>query len=77
MLRNEAVIAYMAEVAGSTAIPESSFAVFAPAAFLGLALAGLAIALAGAYLPAQRAARAADRPGPPGGVVFFRPSVSR
>ena len=57
-----AVIAYMAEVAGSTAVPESTFAVFAPVAFIGLSLAGLAIALAGAYLPAQRAARAAIAP---------------
>ena len=57
-----AVIAYMAEVAGSTAVPETTFAVFAPAAFIGLSLAGLAIALAGAYLPAQRAARAAIAP---------------
>lgn len=57
-----AVIAYMAEVAGSTAVPESTFAVFAPAAFIGLSLAGLGIALAGAYLPAQRAARAAIAP---------------
>ena len=57
-----AVIAYMAEVAGSTAVPESTFAVFAPVAFIVLSLAGLAIALAGAYLPAQRAARAAIAP---------------
>ena len=42
--------------------PESTFAVFAPVAFIGLSLAGLAIALAGAYLPAQRAARAAIAP---------------
>ena len=57
-----AVIAYMGEVAGSTAVPESTFAVFAPVAFIGLSLAGLAIALAGAYLPAQRAARASIAP---------------
>jgi ABC-type lipoprotein release transport system permease subunit len=36
--------------------------VFAPLVVIGLALAGLVIAAAGAYLPAQRAARARIAP---------------
>jgi putative ABC transport system permease protein len=53
-----AVLAYMGQVAAGTRIPESTMAVFVPAAIIGLALTGLAIAAIGAYLPAQRAARA-------------------
>jgi putative ABC transport system permease protein len=57
-----AVLAYLGVTAAKTAIPESSFDVFGPLAFMGLALAGLAIAAVGAYLPAQRAARARIAP---------------
>lgn len=56
------VLAYMGETAAKTAIPESAFDVLAPAAFVALALAGLAIAAIGAFLPAQRAARARIAP---------------
>jgi putative ABC transport system permease protein len=56
------VLAYMGETAAKTAIPESAFDVLAPPAFVALALAGLAIAAIGAYLPAQRAARARIAP---------------
>jgi putative ABC transport system permease protein len=56
------VLAYMGETAAKTAIPETAFDVLTPAAFVALALAGLAIAAVGAYLPAQRAARAGIAP---------------
>jgi putative ABC transport system permease protein len=56
------VLAYMGETAAKTAIPASAFDVLAPAAFVALALAGLAIAAIGAYLPAQRAGRARIAP---------------
>ncbi len=51
------VLTYMGQAAAKTAIPDSVFDVFTPAAFIGLGLAGLAIGAIGAYLPAQRAAR--------------------
>jgi putative ABC transport system permease protein len=57
-----AVLAYMGQVAAGTRVPENTMAVFAPAAIIGLALSGLAIAAIGAYLPAQRAARARIAP---------------
>jgi putative ABC transport system permease protein len=57
-----AVLAYMGQVAAGTRVPESTMAVFVPAAIIGLALTGLAIAAVGAYLPAQRAARARIAP---------------
>ena len=57
-----AVLAYMGQVAAGTRIPESTMAVFVPAAIIGLALTGLAIAAIGASLPAQRAARARIAP---------------
>jgi putative ABC transport system permease protein len=57
-----AVLAYMGQVAAGTRIPESALAAFAPPTFAGLALTGLAIAAVGAYLPAQRAARARIAP---------------
>jgi putative ABC transport system permease protein len=52
-----AVLSYMGETAGKTALPDSSFDVLGIWALAGLALVGLAIAVAGAWLPAQRAAR--------------------
>jgi putative ABC transport system permease protein len=52
----------MGQVAAMTAIPASVFDVFPPAMFIGLILTGLAIAAAGAFLPAQRAARARIAP---------------
>ena len=57
-----AALAYMGQVAAGTRVPESTIDVFAPAAIVGLALTGLAIAAVGAYLPAQRAARARIAP---------------
>jgi putative ABC transport system permease protein len=51
------VLTYMGQVAAKTAVPASTFDVFAPVALLGLCLAGLAIGAVGAYLPAVRAAR--------------------
>ena len=57
-----AVLAYMGQVAAGTRVPESVLAVFVPATTIGLALTGLAIAAVGAYLPAQRAARARIAP---------------
>ena len=53
-----AVLGFMGQAASKTAIPGSALDVFAPPAFVVLGLAGLAIAAMGAYLPAQRAARA-------------------
>jgi len=50
------VIAYMGDTAAHLGIPESSFDVLVPAAYVGLALTGLAIAVVGALLPARRAA---------------------
>ena len=52
------VLGYLGQTAASLTIPESTYDVFHPLAFVALALAGLAIAALGSYLPAQRAARA-------------------
>jgi putative ABC transport system permease protein len=57
-----AVLTYMGETAAKTAIPDSTFDVFGPAALVGLALVGLAIGAVGALVPAQRAARNAIAP---------------
>ena len=58
-----ATLVYMGQIAAGTRVPESTFDVFTPAADRsGLALSGLAIAAIGAYLPAQRAARARIAP---------------
>jgi putative ABC transport system permease protein len=57
-----AVISYMGTVVGGSGIPDSSFDVFGPIFLTVLALGGLAIAATGAYLPAQRAARARIAP---------------
>ncbi|HEY4227068.1 MAG TPA: FtsX-like permease family protein [Candidatus Limnocylindrales bacterium] len=57
-----AVLRYMGMVAAKTAIPPVMLDVFSPALLAGLALTGLAIGLVGAYLPAQRAARARIAP---------------
>jgi putative ABC transport system permease protein len=57
-----AVLSYMGQVVGGTGIPDSSFDVFGPVFLTLLAMGGLAIAVAGAYLPAQRAARARIAP---------------
>lgn len=62
MAFQRAALAYMGQVAAQTRVPESAFDVFAPVAIVGLALAGLAIAAVGAYLPALRAARAPIAP---------------
>jgi putative ABC transport system permease protein len=57
-----AVLSYMGQTVGGTGIPESSFDVFGPVFLTLLALGGLAIAAVGAYLPAQRAAKARIAP---------------
>jgi putative ABC transport system permease protein len=57
-----AVLSYMGQVVGGTGIPDSTFDVFGPVFLTLLAIGGLAIAVAGAYLPAQRAARARIAP---------------
>ncbi len=53
-----ATLVYMGQIAAGTRVPESTFDVFTPLVLAGLAASGLAIAAVGAYLPAQRAARA-------------------
>ncbi len=62
LVAQRAVLSYMGEVAAKTGIPPAIFDVFSPAMFVVLGLAGLAIGAAGAYLPAQRAARARIAP---------------
>ena len=57
-----AVISYIGQTAAQTGIPESTFDVLGPVLLAGLLLSGLAIATVGAYLPAQRAARARVAP---------------
>jgi putative ABC transport system permease protein len=59
---SRAVLNYMGETAGNTSLPDSSFDVLGPAALVALGLVGLGIAVAGAWLPAQRAARARIAP---------------
>jgi putative ABC transport system permease protein len=56
------VLTTMGQVAAKTNIPPQEFDVFPPLAFLGLALLGLVIGAVGAWLPAQRAARARIAP---------------
>jgi putative ABC transport system permease protein len=51
------VLTYMGQVAAKTDIPPSVFDVFPVLLLAALALSGLAIGVAGALLPAQRAAR--------------------
>lgn len=62
LIAQRAVLDYMGEVAGRTDIPPAIFDVFSPAMLVVLGLSGLAIGAAGAYLPAQRAARARIAP---------------
>jgi putative ABC transport system permease protein len=62
MAFQRAVIGYLGQTAAQTAIPDSTFDVFAPVVLAGLVLSGLAIAVIGAYPPAQRAARARIAP---------------
>jgi putative ABC transport system permease protein len=57
-----AVLTYMGQVAAKLAIPDVTFDVFPLPALVLLGLAGLAIGIAGAWLPAQRAARARIAP---------------
>jgi putative ABC transport system permease protein len=56
------VLAYMGEVAARTRIPEQVYDVFPLVVLIGLGLLGLVIGAAGAYVPAQRAARARIAP---------------
>ena len=51
------VLTYMGQVAARTNIPPSVFDVFPASVLAALVLSGLAIGVAGAFLPAQRAAR--------------------
>lgn len=62
LIAQRAVLDYMGEVAAGTDIPPAVLDVFGPAMFAVLGLSGLAIGAAGAYLPAQRAARARIAP---------------
>jgi putative ABC transport system permease protein len=62
LLAQRLVLGYMGQVAAKTAIPPAVFDVFPAVLLLGLALSGLAIGAAGAFLPAQRAARARIAP---------------
>ena len=55
-------LGYMGQVAAETRIAAVTFDVFTPLTIVGLTLAGLATAAVGAYLPAQRAARAPIAP---------------
>ena len=57
-----AVLSYMGETFANTNIPERSFDVFGPGLLALLGLGGLAIAVVGAWVPAQRAARARIAP---------------
>ncbi len=52
------VLGLMGRAASNTGVPESSFDVFPVGALVVLGLAGLAIGALGAWVPAQRAARA-------------------
>jgi putative ABC transport system permease protein len=56
------VLAQMGEVAARTRIPEQVYDVFPLVVLVGLGLLGLVIGAAGAYVPAQRAARARIAP---------------
>ncbi len=55
-------LAYMGQVAAETRVPDVTLDVFTLPAVLALSLAGLAIAVIGAYLPARRSARASIAP---------------
>jgi putative ABC transport system permease protein len=55
-------LSIMGEIAGMTGVPDSTYDVVAPAVLVALASAGLAIGLVGAFVPAQRAARARIAP---------------
>ena len=57
MLMHHQILITMGRVATETAIPQQFFAVFPPSVLAGLALAGFAVALAGAWVPAVWAAR--------------------
>jgi putative ABC transport system permease protein len=62
LIAQRAVLDYMGEVAGRTDIPPAIYDVVGPATIVALGLSGLVIGAAGAYLPAQRAARARIAP---------------
>ncbi len=55
-------LGYMGQVAAETRVAAVTFDVFTPLTIVALSLVGLAIAAVGAYLPAQRAARAPIAP---------------
>ncbi len=56
------VLGYMGEVAAKTRIPAQVYDVFPFVVLVGLGLLGLGIGALGAWLPAQRAARASIAP---------------
>jgi putative ABC transport system permease protein len=62
LLLQRAALSYMGETAAQTGIPESSFDVVGPVLLVVLALTGLVMAALGAFVPAQRAARARIAP---------------
>ena len=62
MLAQRAVLSYMGEVAANTRIPDEVYGVFPLIVLFGLGCLGLGIGALGAYLPAQRAARASIAP---------------
>ena len=62
LLAQRLVLGYMGEVAAKTRIPAQVYDVFPIAVLIGLGLLGLAIGALGAWLPAQRAARASIAP---------------
>jgi putative ABC transport system permease protein len=62
IVSQHAVLGFMAEETVRSGIPPSIFDVFGAIALVGLACSGLAIGVAGAYLPATRAASGAIAP---------------
>ena len=62
LLLQRVVLTFMGQAASGTRVPAQAIDVFPPMVLVVLGAGGLAIALVGAYLPAQRAARARIAP---------------
>ena len=62
LLLQRVVLGFMGQAASGTRVPAQAIDVFPPMVLVVLGAGGLAIALVGAYLPAQRAARARIAP---------------